>query len=62
MPSIGISLNAIGESSGGILSPVPPRSHKLFLCCLQTGVDKRSLHDDSPNVSSRAAPLDVSRP
>ena len=33
MPSIGIALNATGESSGGILWPVPPRPHKLFLCC-----------------------------
>jgi hypothetical protein len=32
MLSIGIALNATGESSGGILWPVPPRSHKLFLC------------------------------
>ena len=33
MPSIGIALNATGESSGGILWPVPPRPHKLFPCC-----------------------------
>ena len=33
MPSVGIALNATGESSGGILWPVPPRPHKLFLCC-----------------------------
>ena len=32
MPSVGIALNATGESSGGILWPVLPRSHKLFLC------------------------------
>ena len=30
MLSIGIA-NATGESSGGILWPVPPRSHRLFL-------------------------------
>jgi hypothetical protein len=31
MPNRGIALNATGESGGGILWPVPPRSHRLFL-------------------------------